>query len=100
MGATLTAAHEKDGYCLADRGTYLAFRNKIALTVRCAGDDRLLNPYGIIAVSPARHPHAKYAGSMALIAWLTSPDGQKRIGDFRVNGEVLFHPSAYGRIPQ
>ncbi len=100
MGATLTAAQEKDGYCLADRGTYVAFRDKIALTVLCAGDSRLLNPYGVIAVSPARHPHVKYVESLTWIAWLTSPGGQECIGDFRAGGEVLFRPTAYEPMPR
>lgn len=96
MGATLMMADEKGAYCLADRATAVAFGGKIALRTLCEGDKRLLNPYGVIAVSPAKHPGVNYRGAMALIAWLTSLEGQRMIGGFKMNGVVLFHPSAYG----
>jgi len=95
MGPTLQVANEKQGYCLTDRGTYLAFKDKIELPVLCEGDKRLFNPYGVIAVSPAIHPDANYVYAMALIGWLTSPECQKMIGGFKKFGEVLFTPSAY-----
>lgn len=95
MGATLQIADDKQAYCLVDRGTYIAYRNKIDLTILCEGDRELFNPYGIIAVSPKRHPHTKYTYAMALIGWVTSTAGQKIIGEFKKDGEVLFHPSAY-----
>ena len=65
MGHTLIAAHEKQGYVLADRGTYLAMKPKLDLEVVFEGDDALFNPYGIIAVNPARYPHANYVMAMA-----------------------------------
>ncbi|MHC5039723.1 MAG: ABC transporter substrate-binding protein, partial [Planctomycetota bacterium] len=89
MGATLIVANEKRAYCLTDRGTYIALRGKIDLSVHLEGDPRLHNPYGIIAVHPARHPQVKYMEAMMLIAWITSPAGQKIIGDFRRDGDVL-----------
>ena len=95
MGATLTIADEKKAYCLADRATYTAFSDKVGLRILCEGDRRLLNQYAIIAVSPARHAHADYLHAMCLIGWLTSPEGQKMIGDFTKNGSFLFHPNAY-----
>ncbi|MCX6354686.1 MAG: substrate-binding domain-containing protein [Candidatus Aureabacteria bacterium] len=98
MGATLVVANEKKAYCLADRATFMAFRDKISLAILYEGDSRLMNRYGVIAVSPARYPRAKYIQAMSLIAWLTSPEGQKMIGDFKKNGLVLFHPSAYGEV--
>ena len=97
MGATLQMAAEKQAYCLTDRGTFIALEKKLDLAVICEGDKRLYNPYGIIAVNPQRHPHVNYVMAMALIGWFTSPEGQKIIGDFRKNGQVLFHPHA---IPQ
>lgn len=97
MGAVLIMADEKRAYTLTDRGTYLAFANKLELTVLVEGDRRLHNPYGAIAVDPARHPHVNYVDAMALIGWLTSPEGQGIIGQFRKGGESLFHPDA---IPQ
>ena len=96
MGATLTVANEKLAYALADRGTYLAFRDKIQVTVLCEGDERLFNPYGIIAVDPKRHAHAKHDLAMKLIAYVTSPQGQQIIASFKKSGEQLFHPNAAG----
>lgn len=95
MGATLTLANEKQGYTLVDRGTYIAYEEKVDLVILSEGDERLFNPYGIIAVSPAKHPHVKYLHAMALIGWITSVEGQKVIGEFKKNGKVLFYPSAY-----
>jgi tungstate transport system substrate-binding protein len=95
MGPTLQIANEKQGYCLTDRGTFLAFKDKIQLPILSDGDRRLFNPYGVIAVSPAAHPDANYVHAMALIGWLTSPECQKMIGSYTKFGEVLFTPSAY-----
>lgn len=94
MGATLVMANEKEGYCLADRGTFHAMRGRISLTVLCEGDPRLLNPYSVIPVHPARHPSARYVEAMMLVGWLTSPEGQKIIGEYRKDGWPLFLPSA------
>lgn len=96
MGATLMMADEKGAYCLVDRATARAFAKKISLRILLEGDPRLLNPYGIIAVSPVKHPSVNYRGAMALIAWVTSLEGQRIIGGFKKDGIVLFRPSAYG----
>lgn len=93
MGAVITIANEQLAYTLADRGTYLSYRSDIDLTVLGEGDQALFNPYGIIAVDPRRWPETNYVGAMALITFLTSPEGQQLIGEYRVNGEVLFTPS-------
>ena len=92
MGATLTVADEKQAYLLADRGTYIAYRGKLELTVLCEGDTALHNPYGVIAVSPKQHPHVNFDAAMKFIDFLTGPTGQEIIGTYRVDGEVLFHP--------
>ncbi|MDD4362888.1 MAG: substrate-binding domain-containing protein [Atribacterota bacterium] len=94
MEAALLVANENMGYVLADRGTYLATKDKLDLVILSEGDARLFNPYGIIAVNPAVHPHVKYMEAMQLIAWITSIEGQKIIGEFKVQGEVLFFPNA------
>ena len=94
MGEVLTMANEKRAYTLTDRGTYLAYSGKIDLPVLSEGDPLLYNPYGIIAVNPARHSHVKYVQAMALIGWVTSPAGQRIIGEYKKFGEVLFHPLA------
>ncbi|UCD85849.1 MAG: substrate-binding domain-containing protein [Deltaproteobacteria bacterium] len=95
MGATLQIADEKKAYCLVDRGTYIAYEKKVDLVILCEGDKILFNPYGIMAVNPKRHPHMNYTYAMALIGWVTSPQGQKIIGEFKKEGKVLFHPTAY-----
>jgi len=92
MGASLQIASEKRAYALADRGTYIAYKGKLTLDVLCEGDPMLRNPYGIIAVNPARHSHARYMEAMMLIAWVTSPAGQQIIGNFKRDGEMLFYP--------
>ncbi len=92
MGAVITMANDLEGYTLSDRGTFLSMRDKIDLVVLIEGDDKLFNPYGIIAVNPALHEHANYDGAMSLITFLTSRKGQSIIGEFRKNGEQLFYP--------
>jgi tungstate transport system substrate-binding protein len=94
MGQVLQMADEKRAYTLSDRGTYLSYKAKGDLVIVMQGDPVLFNPYTIIAVNPARHPHARYFDAMALIAWMTSPEGQRLIGDFQIAGEELFHPTA------
>jgi len=98
MGAVLTMAYEKRAYTLTDRSTYLAFfrGKKIDLSVLFEGDPFLFNPYGIIAVNPAKHSHVNYVEAMALIGWVTSRQGQKIIKEFGKDkfGEPLFVPVA------
>ncbi len=96
MGDTLRIADEKGAYTLTDRGSYLFFaaRGKVDLRIVLEGDKRLLNPYGVIAVNPKRHPHVKYDLAMKYVTFLTSPEGQRLIGSFRVKGKQLFYPSA------
>lgn len=96
MGAVLMMADEKDAYTITDRGTYLAYKDKLDLDILSQGDSRLHNSYGIIAVNPDRFKKINYFGAMELIAWVTSVEGQKIIGDFRKSGQVLFHPTAVG----
>jgi len=94
MGEVLLIADERRAYALADRGTYLAYKKRDDLIVVSRGDPLLFNPYTVMAVNPARHPHVKYIEAMELIAWLTSPEGQKLIASFKQADEVLFHPTA------
>jgi tungstate transport system substrate-binding protein len=99
MGETLTIADEKRGYTLSDSGTYLKYSDKVDLKILFSRQSKLLyNPYGIIAVNPARHSHVNYIGAMQLIGFMTSPDGQKLIAAFRDKlGNQLFEPLA---VPQ
>lgn len=96
MGATLQIAHEKQAYTISDRGTYLAYKNKIDLVILVEGDtNRLGNPYSIMAINPAKYKHVNYVYAMALIGWVTSVEGQKIIGNLKSSsGEVLFQPTA------
>lgn len=94
MGEVLTMAAEKGAYTLTDRATYGAYRSRTGLDILVEGDPHMFNPYGIIAVNPAHHPGANFAGAMELITWITSAEGQRRIAEFKVNGEQLFFPGA------
>jgi tungstate transport system substrate-binding protein len=96
MGAILQIADEKRAYTLSDRGTYLAYKEKVDLHVLTEGDPLLFNPYGIIAVNPARHPKVNYLLAMAYIGWVTSPEGQAIIREFgkKKFGQPLFVPLA------
>jgi tungstate transport system substrate-binding protein len=90
MGEVITMATERQGYTLTDRGTFIAYQGKTDLPLVFAGDAALFNPYGVIAVNPEKHPHVNYKLAMTFIAFLTSPQGQKMISDFRMNGQQLF----------
>ncbi|NMM29375.1 MAG: solute-binding protein [Glaciimonas sp.] len=94
MGEVLTMAAQLQAYTLTDRATYGAYRAKTGLAVAVQGDSKMFNPYGIIAVNPARYKDVNYTGAMLLINWLTSDEGQKKIADFTVDGQQLFYPSA------
>lgn len=98
MGKALTFADEKQGYILADRGTYIKYKFgrdvPIALDVLCEGDAALANPYGIIPVSPGKHPHVKNDLAEQFAGWITSARGQKLINDYRLLGKQLFYPDA------
>jgi len=96
MGEVLIIANEKGAYTLSDRGTYLAFQDKLDLEVVFEGDPLLHNPYSIIAVNPAKHPQVRYLAAMMLIGWMTSPQGQRIIGEFGREryGRPLFIPLA------
>jgi len=94
MGPALNTAAAMNAYILADRGTWLAFKNRGALEILVQGDKRLFNQYGIMLVNPARHPSVKREAGQAFIDWILSPDGQQAIADYKVNGEQLFFPNA------
>ena len=94
MGPALNTASSMNAYVLADRGTWLAFRNRGDLAVLVQGDKRLFNQYGVMLVNPDRHPNVKRADGQAFVDWLVSPEGQKAIADYRIGGEQLFYPNA------
>lgn len=96
MGAVLIIADQKRAYTLTDRGTFLSFRQKLDLQILVEGDPALFNPYHVIAVNPARHPHVNYLEAMLFIGWLTSLEGQKIIANFgsKEFSRPLFVPGA------
>jgi tungstate transport system substrate-binding protein len=94
MGPALNTAAAQSAYLLADRGTWLSFRNRQELKVLVEGDARLFNQYGVMLVNPRRHAHVKAAEGQRFIDWLVSPAGQAAIAGYRINGEQLFFPNA------
>ena len=94
MGPALNMASSTGAYVLADRGTWLNFRNRGDMTVLVEGDKRLFNQYGVMLVNPAKHPHVKVADGQRFVDWLTSKPGQNMIASYKIGGEQLFFPNA------
>lgn len=94
MGPALNTASALGAYILADRGTWLSFKNRGDLAILVEGDPRLFNPYGVMLVNPEKHPTVKVKEGQAFIDWLVSPEGQAAIADYKIGGEQLFFPSA------
>jgi tungstate transport system substrate-binding protein len=94
MGAALNTAGASNAYVLSDRGTWISFKNKGDLVIAVEGDKRLFNQYGVMLVNPAKHPNVKKDLGQAFIDWLISPEGQKTIASYKINGEQLFYPNA------
>jgi tungstate transport system substrate-binding protein len=94
MGPALNMASSLNGYVLADRGTWLNFKNRGELAVLVEGDKRLFNQYGVMVVNPARHPQVKTEGAQAFADWLVSAAGQAVIASYKIGGEQLFFPNA------
>lgn len=95
MGPALNTASSMNAYLLADRGTWLAFKNRGDLEIVVQGDKHLFNQYGVMLVNPAKHPNVKKELGQRFIEWLISPDGQKAIAGYKINGEQLFYPNAH-----
>ena len=94
MGPALNIASSSGAYVLADRGTWLNFKNRADLAVLVEGDKRLFNQYGVMLVNPAKHPHVKVAEGQKFIDWLVSATGQNVIAGYKIGGEQLFFPNA------
>lgn len=94
MGPALNTAASMNAYILADRGTWIAFRNRGELTLLVAGDKRLFNQYGVILVNAAKHPHIKKDMGQQFVHWIISAEGQRAIGEYKIGGEQLFFPNA------
>ncbi|SEA88878.1 substrate-binding domain-containing protein [Variovorax sp. YR216] len=93
MGPALNIAASTGAYVLADRGTWLSFKNRADLTVLVEGDKRLFNQYGVMVVGPARFPQLNSAGAQKFVDWVISPAGQSTIASYKIGGEQLFFPN-------
>jgi tungstate transport system substrate-binding protein len=94
MGPALNTAASMNAYILTDRGTWLSFKNRGDLTILVEGDKRLFNQYGVMLVNPDKHPSVKKALGQIFVDWVISPEGQKAIAEYKINGEQLFYPNA------
>ncbi len=94
MGAALNTASASNAYVLADRATWLEFKNRGELAIVVEGDKRLFNQYGVMLVNPKKHPAVKARLGQQFIDWLVSPEGQNAIAGYKINGEQLFYPNA------
>ena len=94
MGAALNTAGAGNGYVLSDRGTWIHYKNKGDLAVLVEGDKRMFNQYGVMLVNPAKHPNVKKELGQQFIDYLISPEGQKDIANYKIDGEQLFYPNA------
>ena len=94
MGPALNTAAAMNAYILADRGTWLAFKNRQNLKIIVEGDSKLFNQYGVILVNPKKHPQVKAQAGQKFIDWLVSPEGQGVIASYKIGGEQLFFPNA------
>ena len=94
MGPALNMAAATGAYVLADRGTWLNFKNRADLAILVEGDKQLFNQYGVMVVNPAKHPHVKAADAQKFVDWVVSPAGQNVIASYKIGGEPLFFPNA------
>ena len=94
MGPALNIASSSGAYVLADRGTWLTFKNRADLSVLVEGDARLFNQYGVLTVNPVKHPTTNLVGAQKFVDWVTSPLGQGVIASYKIGGEQLFFPNA------
>jgi len=94
MGPALNTASSMNAYLLADRATWLAFKNRGDLAILVEGDKRLFNQYGVMLVNPDKHPSVKKDLGQTFVDWVVSPEGQRAIADYNINGEQLFFPNA------
>ncbi len=94
MGPALNIAASSNAYVLADRGTWLNFKNRADLAILVEGDTKLFNQYGVMVVNPAKHPHVKTQDAQKFVDWVVSPTGQQAIAGYKIGGEQLFFPNA------
>ena len=97
MGEVLRIASERGGYTLTDRGTFVQQRKTLDLELLVSGEPKIPNQYGVIAINPKKHPHVNAAGAGRFVDWIVSPEGQRRIAEYKVDGQQLFFPNAKSR---
>jgi len=98
MGKVLQMTGELGAYTMTDRGTWLAYMDKLPLSIVFEGNPMLFNPYGMIAVNPEKYPDTNIKGAQTFIDWMISPEGQALIGNFKISGKVLFIPNAKSKL--
>jgi tungstate transport system substrate-binding protein len=94
MGAALNTASASNAYVLADRGTWISFKNRGELAIAVEGDNRLFNQYGVMLVNPTKHAYVKTDLGQQFVDWLIAPEGQKAIADYKIDDQQLFFPNA------
>ena len=94
MDAALQMAVAGNAYVLSDRATWIHLKNRGDLQILVEDDKRMFNQYGVILVNPAKHPNVKHEFGQQFIDWLVSPEGQKAIANYKIEGEQLFFPNA------
>ena len=94
MEGTLRIARARHAYVLSDRGTWISFKNRDDLEILVEGDKRMFNQYGVMLVNSDKHPNVKQDFGQTFIDWLVSPEGQKAIANYKIDGEQLFYPDA------
>lgn len=94
MGAALNIARASNAYVLSDRGTWIHFKSKGDLQIVVEGDKRMFNQYGVMLVNPNKHPTVKKELGQRFIEYLISPDGQRDIANYKIDGQQLFYPNA------
>ena len=97
MGQALNIASSSGAYVLSDRGTWLNFKNREDLAILVQGDQRLFNQYGVMVVSPRKHPHVKAADAQRFVDWVISPAGQASIAAYKIGGNQVFFPNAIAK---
>jgi tungstate transport system substrate-binding protein len=98
MLATINVAAERGGYTMTDRGTYIKYEDNLKgnppLKILVEGDAVLLNQYSVIAIDQKHCSQAKYDTSKQFIEWITGPEAQQLIKEFKLLGKPLFTPNA------
>ena len=95
MGAALNTAGAGNGYVLSDRGTWISFKNKGDLVIAVEGRQAAVQPIWRHAGEPGQASEREEGTRPAVHRLpVMSPEGQKDIANYKINGEQLFYPNA------